>query len=335
MRYAFLLYPHPNIRYRASVEKLSIAELRCMLAALHIDDYALSVRSVATESYLMLETAQALEPNDLAALSRHSSAMMLAEYLPDGLLRPLARDVSSSLSPELPHVLKYKGKTNPDFTLMMLHCAHAASAFFRSDVKLRVLDPMCGKGTSLFCALCGGHDAIGTDPDSAEVDECNRYFEKFLQFHRVKYQRSELQYTVQQGKPLRACRYSLPETDSRGALKLETVVTDCRKLPCCVHADSCHLAVCDFPYGVQHAPKGGGKVTSLDRLADECAAACRHALCRGGAAAFAFNTHTLSRETVEKALSNAGLHVLTEPPWNDFSHWVEQAIVRDLVIAVK
>ena len=49
----------------------------------------------------------------------------------------------------------------------------------------------------------------------------------------------------------------------------------------------------------------------------------------------AFNTFTLKRESVCAALQSAGFKSLREPPFDDFSHWVEQAVNRDMVIAVK
>ena len=55
----------------------------------------------------------------------------------------------------------------------------------------------------------------------------------------------------------------------------------------------------------------------------------------GGALAFSFNLNTLRRREVEQALAETGLEVLTEGPYADFSHWVEQAVDRDVVIARK
>ena len=54
-----------------------------------------------------------------------------------------------------------------------------------------------------------------------------------------------------------------------------------------------------------------------------------------GALAFSFNIYTLRRKEVEQLLTEAGLHVLSEGPYADFSHWVEQAVERDVVVARK
>ena len=63
--------------------------------------------------------------------------------------------------------------------------------------------------------------------------------------------------------------------------------------------------------------------------------AAYQALKPGGALAFSFNLNTLRRKDVEQALAEAGLEVLTEGPYADFSHWVEQAVDRDVVVARK
>lgn len=65
---------------------------------------------------------------------------------------------------------------------------------------------------------------------------------------------------------------------------------------------------------------------------------CRDASARSSAAApaaFAFNLNTLRRSQVVQHMQEAGLEVVSRPPYNDFSHWVEQAVDRDVVIGRK
>lgn len=96
-----------------------------------------------------------------------------------------------------------------------------------------------------------------------------------------------------------------------------------------------HLIVTDMPYGVQHAPNEGGRVSSLERLAGALMRGCAHALKPGGAAAISFNEYTLKKDALASAAQEAGLLVLSEPPYDDFSHWVEQAVQRDVLFARK
>ena len=55
----------------------------------------------------------------------------------------------------------------------------------------------------------------------------------------------------------------------------------------------------------------------------------------GGAIALSFNTYTLARDSVLQAMEGAGFIPQNEAPYNGFAHWVEQAVDRDAVLAVK
>jgi tRNA G10 N-methylase Trm11 len=264
---------------------------------------------------------------------------LAAQVLQNGALVPLERHVQGVLPDDLPHVHKYKGMTNADFTLMMLHCAKAASAFARTQQALRVMDPMCGKATTLFCAMCEGNEAVGVETDIKSIQEAASYYERFLKFHKIKHKRSEASRTLAAGGSARCFSFEAAQDtqamkDGR-KIKLEMIHGDAARTREMVKANSVHLIVSDLPYGVQHAPKENGGMSSLGRLLSRVAPGCVHALKPGGAAAFAFNLNTLRRKDVEQALADAGMEVLTEGPYADFSHWVEQAVDRDVVIARK
>ena len=55
----------------------------------------------------------------------------------------------------------------------------------------------------------------------------------------------------------------------------------------------------------------------------------------GGAIGLSWNTHGLAREALVSSLQKLDLRVLDEGPWLDFSHRVDSAIQRDLVVAVR
>lgn len=336
MRYAMLLKPHPNVRYRQSLEKLALIELACMLEAWGVTDAQPKMETLAGEPFLTFE-ADGISERAWRALSAHSVICLAAELGEGGALRPIRRIPAGVLPDDLPQVLKYKGKTNADFTYMLLHCAKAASAFARDDGPLCVLDPMCGKATTLLCALCEGGDAVGVDVDGRALKEAETYLERALKFHRIKHKRTSGALTLA-GDSARWTEYAVaPDAQAmrEDPRRLRLIHADAARLNGLVRAESCHLAVCDLPYGVQHAPREGGGLSSLARLLDRTLPGCAHALKRGGAAAFAFNLNTLRRSEVESAMKKAGLEPLAAPPYHDFSHWVEQAVDRDVVIARK
>jgi len=338
LRYALLLKPHANVRYRQSLEKLAKIELECMLQAWGLEDAVVSVQEMAGEPFLTFETEQMTEAA-WKEISRHSSICLAAQVGEGDALLPLVRHVQGVLPDDLPHVLKYKGKTNADFTYLMLHCAKAASTFAQTDAPLRVLDPMCGKATTLFCAMCEGNNAVGIETDLKSLQEADAYYARFLKLHRLKHKRIEQSRTLPKGGSAHSVTFEAA-ADAQAMKQGETVSLemlngDAARAAEMVKPNSCHLIVSDLPYGVQHAPKENGGMSALSRLLKRVAPGCVKALKPGGAVVFSFNLNTLRRKEVEQVLAEAGLDVLTEGPYADFSHWVEQAVDRDVVIARK
>ena len=338
MRYVLLLKPHANVRYRQSLEKLALIELECMLSACGLRDAQPAYEKIAGEPFLTFETNE-MTDEMWREISRHSAVCFAAIMGEGGALIPVERNLPDALPDDLPHVLKYKGKTNADFTYMMLHCAQAVSAFAHETEPLTVLDPMCGKATTLFCALCEGNHAIGVETDLKSMQEADTYFARSMKLHKVKHKRTESSRTLKKGGSARCIGYEASQDaqlfkQGKG-LTLTMINGDAARADEMLKAGSCHLIVSDLPYGVQHAPKENGGMSSLARLLKRVAPGCVHALKTGGAAAFSFNLNTLRRKEVEQVLTEAGLEVISEPPCDDFSHWVEQAVDRDVVIAVK
>lgn len=308
-----------------------------MLQAWGLEDAVVDVQQMAGESFLTFETDQMTE-EAWREISRHSSICLAAQVGENGALTPLARNVQGVLPDDLPHVLKYKGKTNADFTYLMLHCAKAASAFAQTDAPMRVLDPMCGKATTLFCAMCEGNHAVGIETDLKSLQEADTYYARFLKLHRLKHKRSEQSRTLPKGGSAHSITFEAAadtQAMKQGGILLEMLNGDAARAAEMVKPNSCHLIVSDLPYGVQHAPKENGGMSALSKLLKRVAPGCVKALKPGGAMAFSFNLNTLRRREVEQVLAEAGMEVLTEGPYADFSHWVEQAVDRDVVVARK
>lgn len=336
MQFALLVKSHANARYAQSLLKLAALECQCMLFALNTKA-EVRIENLAGTPFLILETDE-LDDVGWAYLSRHS-AISLAAVKNEEWLRPLALRSAAYLEPDLAQVLKYKGKTNADFTAMMIHCARSASAFALVREPITVLDPVCGRGTTLFCALEEGDSAIGIDEDEKAVHEADVYFERYLQYHRYKHRRDEHSITMRKGGALMERRFTFSndaEAYKRGDTRtLRMMHGDSTRADEIVGSASCHLIIGDLPYGVQHAPKAGKEVSSLERLLRSALPAWEKVLLPGGAIALSFNTYTLPRSTIVSEMKRVGLKPMEEKPFDDFSHWVEQAVNRDMVIAVK
>ena len=333
MVFLFQLTPHANIRYREAQLKLGQAELACLLRSLNIPA-EVTPCTVGGVSFLRFE-ADALTEDQLSALSMHSAALLICEQQGE-LLRPIEKVSHDYLTADLAEVLKYKGKTSAVFTHMMINCALAASDFFGKAETLTVLDPMCGKGTTCFVALQQGMNAMGVEIDHRDLKECADYFERYLQYHRMKHKLDQSSRTVRK-HAVPAAVYTIADTkehfkegDTR-TLSLflgDTGLTGelCRKTPA-------HLLVADLPYGVQHAPQDGRRTESFLQVMKRALPQWHAAVRKGGAVALSFNTLTLKKADLIQLLADAGFTPLTEAPYDDFEHFVEQAVNRDFVVA--
>jgi len=333
MLFCFQLTPHANIRYREAQVKLGQAELQCLLTGLQLSCPVEST-VIGGVTFLTFE-AEELTPAQLSALSRHSAALMICEKQ-GNLLRPLEKVDHNYLTEDLPEVLKYKGKTSAVFTRMMLNCAHAASDFFGADEPLTVLDPMCGKGTTCFVALQQGMNAAGVDVDRRDLKEAADYFERHLQFHRLKHKLDQNSRTVRK-KAIPAAVYTIADTKEHfrdgDTRSLSLFLADTGLTGELMKKQPAHLIISDLPYGVQHAPQEGRRTESFTQLMGRVLPAWHTALRPGGAIALSFNTLTLKKADLARMLTDAGFTPLTEAPYDDFQHFVETAVTRDFIVA--
>lgn len=335
MKYCFQLLPHANIRYQESLNLLGAAELSCILHALHIDA-PVRLETIGGAPFLCFDAPE-LNDKQLLECSRHSALTLMCQE-ENGLLRPLERPQTDYLPRDLAEVLKYKGKTSAVFTHMMINLALTASKSFASEKTVTVLDPLCGRGTTLFVALQCGMNSVGVDVDRKDLKEAADYFSRYLQYHRLKHKLEQGARTVK-GQNVPDAVYTLANSkqnyqagDTR-ALRMLLADTGCtgpllKKCP----AD---ILVADLPYGVQHAPQEGRRTENFPGMLRRVLPSWKDALKPGAGVAISFNRLTLPRETLIELMSTAGFQVLTDPPYSDFEHFVEQAVTRDVVVARK
>lgn len=319
MQYLMLLWPHANARYRAEAQRLALCEARILLG----EGFAIEPAEHLGLPALRLEGDGPLPRR----LRDHSLLYGLYEARPDGSLAPVMGRREALLGEDLPGILKYKGKTNELFTQMLLNVARGA-AQLPDDAPLRLLDPMCGRGTSLFLAVNLGWTPTGSDVDKAALKEGEQFFKRYLEYHRVKHRLTRQSLTVG-GRPAPCAQFTFPRGEGENELRL--VQLDAADVRRAFGAGKFEIVACDLPYGVQHASKGGSLLSLLARALP----AWRDALTPGGAVAVSFNAQTTKLEDVRRAMADAGLAPLTGGPWDGFAHWVEQAVTRDVAVAAK
>lgn len=325
-----------NIKYRDSLDRLGCNELSAMLFSLGINS-PVSVKKLGGASFIFFES-RPLSESELLYLSAHSAVVFMGEYI-NGLLKPIDIQSIDYLPEDLPEILKYKGKTGTTFTKLMINVALSYSVFAHENVAgLTVMDPVCGKATTPFCALQRGMNACGVDIDTGDLKEASDYFSRYLKYHTLKHTEKHLSETV--GKtPVPSTVFTFANTkeawqagDTRTFTLYQADTALCDKLS---RKNKVHLIVGDLPYGIQHAPVAGKKPESFMSLLNRTLPSWYQSLLPGGAIALSFNTLTLPSDRVSEALEHAGFIVCSDPVSKGFRHEVEQAVVRDVVFAVK
>ena len=332
MTYAFLLYPHANVRYRQSLLQLAAQELAMTLTALG-REAEVTPKEMGGATFLTFEAAKLTE-RDMRMLSQLASVYMLFS-MEDGRLTPIARTHPNYVGEDLPALLKYKGKTNEMFTDTMLTMALAASAFMPvHDSQLVVCDPMAGRGTTLMLALRRGYHGVGIEIGKADVKEAADYMTRYLEFHRIKYKRTDSALTVRGQVGGRENKFVF--SDSAEHFKdgdtrtLRLICGDTREAEALLKPNSVHLMVTDAPYGVQKGTAG-----RQDSIGGTIAAALPgwfDVLKSGGVLAMSFNTHVTRREGLVRLFEKTGFEIVQTA---NLEHWVEQAISRDVILARK
>ena len=339
--YGILLYPGANRVYADASAGLLRAELAVFGQALPTPPAAIGERRVGGVTYVTFTTETPLSEEDVALLSNLSALYALFEFSGD-LLRPLEIAPLDKLDSDLLTIQKYPGKTNELFTKLLLNVTLLSRSEPAAFVNrpLHVVDPLCGRGTTLNQAMMYGLDATGLDVDKRDFEAYERFVKTWLRQKRIKH-------TADSG-PLRRHKHRLGQRleisyaldkehwkagDARRVtfFNADTLTTD--EL---IKAGSADVVVADAPYGVQH---GSHQPDELARSPRDLLAAAvpvwTRVLKSGGALGLSWNTHVAKRDEITEILGRAGLEVRSGGPWEGFAHRVDQAILRDLVVARK
>jgi len=335
-RYALLLAPSANRVYADQAGRLAQVELAAFgtVVSSGISDIA----SLQLGGVHYLGFTASLTPRDVAYLSNLSSAHALFELVGD-LLRPVAFAPLARFDSDLITIPKYAGKTNEQFTKLVLNLALLASASAPRmlDGHLTVCDPLCGRGTTLNQALMYGYDAIGVEIDGKDVEAYQLFLKTWLKRKRLKHT-AELVPVRRQGR--RAARRlevtlaASKDDHKAGAVQKVTVVqADTTQLDGLLRARCADLLVADLPYGVAHGSHDDGGLSRrpldlLERAVPQWLTLLRP----GGALGMSWNLKVAKRELAEDILIANGLTIV---PHADLSHRVDQGIERDVVVARK
>jgi hypothetical protein len=288
--------------------------------------------------YLVVDCGeQALDDFQLGVVSNLSGLHAL--FLVEGdLLRPVEVRPRHEQDEDITTIQRYVGKTNEQFTRLLVNATVAACerGFERllDGESLRLLDPLCGRGTSLNQAVVYGLDAYGIEIDRKDVDAYHHFVVTWLKDKRLKHKVEQA--TLRRGRDTAAQRLSIAYGRETKAPRRHIEVVNDDTVNALDHfkARSMDVVVADLPYGVRHENRPGeGRISRRpDELLQKALPVWRQLLRGTGAMGLSWNLKTLDRARMFAHLAEADLHPCQDEGDTSFVHRVDRAITRDLVV---
>jgi hypothetical protein len=342
--YAILLAPASNRVYAGEAAELVAAELSVLLASVDRDAGPIERLELGGVGYLTLDLPR--DPVVDQALGR-ASAVLAAYELVDDLLRPIAVPRPDRFEDDLVTIPKYPGKTNEQFTRLLLNVTLAAGRR-SAPGPATVLDPMSGRGTTLTTAWLLGHHGYGVESDAKAVDAQATFLRTYLRRKRLKHRLTTAP-VRRDGRSIgRRLDAQVHPPDGGQTLELTVFTGDTRDSAALYGKRRFDVVVTDAPYGIVHGSqrrdpgttrggaksgRGGRDRSAADLLAEAVPIWTRQ-LKPGGALGLSWNTYGLRREDLAEIASHAGLEPLNEGPFVRFRHRVDSSIHRDVFVAL-
>jgi hypothetical protein len=340
--YALLLRPGTNRVYAKGAAELNAAELAVInQGALHGSLRAVEPTVIGGVDYVRFETEGELTAGAVAHLSNLSSAFALFRITDDTHLVPVSLTPMAYLDDDLLTIMRYKGKTNEQFTKLLFNVTLAASVHATDWLgrRLRVLDPVCGRGTSLNQGLVYGFDVDGIEMDRTAYDAYRTFFLTWLKDKRYKHQANAM--PLRRDGKVAGRRVEVvfardkDEYKADDVQRMRLVNDDTTQAGEHYRKPVFDLVVGDLPYGVQHASRAQPNAPTRDphALVERALPGWTRAMKPGAALGLSFNNKVLPRADLVELLRAGGL----APSGNEasFEHRVDHAITRDLVVAAK
>lgn len=348
MTYAILFSPGHNRVYFDTSVALSAAEFEVLSRSLSSSVSCIRVEKLAGLDMLLFDTAEPLSDHDNRILCDLSFLFAVFEVTDPAvpLLRPIQKLRRDFVDDSISQILKYTGKTNEIFTRMMINLAEYSLDKSADELgrPLRLLDPIAGKGTTLYEGLIKGHDVYGIEIGETVVNEAFHFIKRFFETAKYKYDHDSIRISGP-GKSFTALKHSFtvaPTKEDYRAKNTRTIEITAGNSVYARHfykKNFFDIIVGDLPYGVQHGNVTNEKQTSLTRNPSELLISClpewSELLRSGGVIALAWNVNVLERRKLEQILEGFGFSVLRDGAYGRLEHRVDQAIVRDVVVAKK
>ena len=337
--YAILCHPQALKIYKQDASAILSSELKAVAEAADIKIQDAELKDIAGVSYLSFSCGN--EPADvfISALARLSGFFALFEVRSDMLL-PKQADAGYTFTQNMPALLNYQGKTNELFTRLMINLAQSVCAANTEGAKT-LLDPVAGKGTTLYDAMMLGYNAVGIEQNSKYFEESGVFCTKFMQSERMKHTTRKEKIADDKARKI-ADAFTLEfakdkkTLNSKDAGLFKIFAGDMRGAQKLIKRNSVDMMVGDLPYGVQHASRSSsGRARGAEQLVAEAMPGLSVLLKKGGSFVLSFNEYTTSKDNLGQILEKNGFIVLKKDEYSNYRHTVDSSIKRNLIAALK
>jgi hypothetical protein len=281
-----------------------------------------------------------LEDWHLDVVSNLSSLHAAFVLEDDGRLRPVPIDPIRRHDEDVTTIQRYPGKTNEALTHLLVNVALAATrdgfARLAQGEPLRLLDPVCGRGTTLNRAIVYGIDAVGIEHDKRDVEAYEAFLVGWLQDKRLKHEVARERHRKGRAAATSRTKVTYGRDKDRDAHhRLDLIHDDTTTARSYLKERSIDLLACDLPYGVQHGatPSPGTLQRGPQDLLEVALPVWCDVLRPGAGVALAWNRRTLARDRLVGVLEEGGLELVTPADDERFVHRVDRSITRDVVVA--
>jgi len=312
---ALLISPRVKSAYFNDYIKVVMAELSWVLPERKIEPV-----KIGEMEFLKL---QCLE-EELPQLPRLSFVYGVFEYVNE-ILQPLDLSSDFFLHEDFVFGFKYKGKTNEILTQMLINVG-LKSIQYSSLENVKLLDPMCGRATTLLWAMRYGIKAKGIEHDPKALADIKQNVKKISKIHRQKHDFKDgfvggKASKKQEGKFIdfyaQSSSMRVISGDSKNTAKLLNT------------KEKFDLIVSDIPYGIHHFTTQNTR-NPLEAI-KESIDSWKSVLKKEGSIVISFNNYLPKRKELIELFESFNMKAL------DFNsaHRMSESIVRDIVIFKK
>lgn len=335
MNYCLLINNKHYLTYNVNAEKIILAEFNILNEKYKFAENV-QIKDICGLKYLSYKNI-----NDnidiLDKISELSFVLGIFEQKKE-FLKPITKTNIEFVNNNISSLLKYSGKTNEYFTKLMINIA---ANLIDKNENINLLDPICGKGTSLYEGLIKGYNCYGIEIASKVVEEIFIFLKKFLEKERYKFNSKKEKFSGE-NKSFKAEKFifEINKNKENKVFKHFEVVSANTFFTDKIYKKSFFdIIVGDLPYGVKHSNISNEKQSSFTRnpkeLLEKSLDSWKNVLNENGILVISWNTFLLKREDFKNLLTSKGFKVIENENLLSFEHRVDQAINRDIIVAKK